>query len=201
MRTLAALAVTAALAAFAAAAHGDPGHDPYVSGRVAARVPGRNAADVVVRWQYGCMGDVYAPASFDWTLNLVRRFPRPERRSRLLSGTSRSGRTRVRLAPGRYDLVADPFECELDRFGWTAPEWGRPFVVPDYCTWERARPREIVPPGALVTGPLRLSTRERESAIALADGARARLERGACRTGGWRVRLLAGSVRVTAAPR
>jgi len=202
MRALAALAAATALAALAAAAKGDPGHDPYITGRVVERVAGRNAAEVAVRWGFGCLGDIYAPATFDWTLNLVRRLPRPERRTRLLAGSTKSGQTRLRLPPGKYDLVADPFECELDRFGWRAPEWGRPFVVPDYCSFERERPRGIVRPGTSVTATAatRLASREHESALTLQPGSRLRVERGACRTGGWRVRLLRGTVRVTARP-
>lgn len=135
---LAAVAVVLA-AAVGGTASGAPTRasvDTFITGKVVSRVPGKNLAVVDVVWDYKCLGDKLGDARFEWTLKLVRKEPRPERTTTLGKGTSKKGSLRVRLAPGGYLPLADPFFCETERgAGTDKPEAGAPFVVPDYCAW------------------------------------------------------------------
>ena len=202
------------LAGTAAAA---PLVDVYIRGVVTGRVPGRNAATVDIRWDFKCLGDRLGAATYSWTLKLVRRLPRPEHTRTLLTGTSKTGRTRVQLSPGRYEPVANPFRCETDRgAGSTDPEVGQAFVVPDYCAWTAAAPRgtvrleqagavkplangDAVRQGDTVVTAGRssvvLRSRGGKSSLRLSTGSRITVDRRHCgRRGGWKIIVSSGLV-------
>lgn len=167
-------AVAVAAATLAAGAGGAPARvsvDTYVTAKVVSRVPGKNMAVVDVNWAFKCLSDKLGEATYEWTIKLIRREPKPERTTTLGEGTSKKGTKRIRLAPGDYLPVADPYFCETERgAGSDKPEVGAPFVVPDYCAWSvatakgqvlleqgssvrRARPGATMRPGSSISVP------------------------------------------------
>jgi uncharacterized repeat protein (TIGR01451 family) len=215
LAALTTIILTLTLAASAASPGGFV--DIYIRGYPGKRVPGRNAAFVDIRWDFKCFADRLGPATYSWTLRVVRLLPKPEQTRTLMSGTSKSGSARVRLAPGRYEPRAEPFRCETERgAGSTEPEIGAQFVVPDYCPWtvtgvrgavtleraglvKRAAATDLVRPGdVLVTrrgGGIALRSREGGTTVALARSSRLTVDRAHCaRTGGWKLRLARGKV-------
>ncbi len=113
--------------------------DTYVTAKVGSRVPGKNLAVVDINWAFKCLSDKLGEATYEWTINLVRTDVKPERSSIVGKGTSKKGTKRVRLAPGQYIPVADPYFCETERgAGSDKPEVGAPFTVPDFCAWSVA---------------------------------------------------------------
>jgi len=191
--------------------------DIYIRGVVGGRVAGKNAAHVEIRWDYKCLGDRLGAATYDWTLKLVRRLPRPEQTRTVMSGTSKTGTTRVQLAAGRYEPLADPFRCQTDRgAGSTSPEVGQVFVVPDFCSWtvqslrglvrleQRGAVKALVKggavrPGETVVGGRRavvtLASRGGRSSLRLAGGPRVQVDPRHCGArGGWKLLVTAGSL-------
>jgi len=119
--------------------------DTYITGKVIGRVAGRNLATVKIAWAYKCLGDKLGDATYEWTLKLIRKQPRPERTTTLGGGTSKSGSKTVQLSAGQYLPVADPFLCETERgAGSDKPEVGASVVVPDYCAWSVTSTRGLV---------------------------------------------------------
>ena len=56
------------------------------------------------------------------------------------------------LAPGRWQLLGDPFLCETERgAGSTAAEVGQVVTVPDYCAWTVTSARGAVRGGGVGT--------------------------------------------------
>jgi hypothetical protein len=198
--------------ASAATAIADPGHEPYISGAVLQRVPGQNASNVAIRWNFSCLKDEFGDATYEYTVVLHRLQPLPEQMQTLTRATSRAGGYTLPLTPGRYRADADPFRCEtgINLFS-TSPEKGMPFVVPDYCAFTarllrgvvtvsgrrlfadgKVRPRDklVIPArGSVVLGD------ETSSEIRISDAAGAMLDRGTCATTpGWRWTLLRGTL-------
>ena len=194
--------------------------DIYIRGVVSGRAPGKNAANVEIRWDFKCLGDRLGAATYIWTLKVVRRVPKPEQTRTVATGTSKTGSTRVQLPPGRWEPIADPFRCQTDRgAGSTTPEVGSAFVVPDYCAWSVAAARgrvgleqrsavkalrkgDLVHAGGVAftsgRGSLVLASRGGKSTVRLAASSRVRVDARQCaRLGGWKLRLERG--RVTAA--
>ena len=124
-------------------AGGAASSDIYITGKVIARVPGKNMAAVRVAWDYKCLGE--DGGDYEWNLKLVRLQPLPEQTISLGSGTSERGVKMTRLAPGRYLPKSDPYFCETSRGqGYTKPELGGQFTVPDYCAWTVSSVRGLV---------------------------------------------------------
>ena len=222
MRRGVACAFVVCLAASIAGAAADaspyvPFVDYYITGEVAGRAPGKNAATVELKWDYKCLGDRLGPATFSWTLNLRHRAPGPVRTVTVVSGTSKSGSRRVVLPPGRWQPLADPFRCETERgAGSTTPEVGREFEVPDYCGWsvaastgratvERRGAVEAVRRGGSVTlgdvistsrrSSVELRDRTSSSALRIDASTRVSIDRRHCpRTGAWKVVVARGAV-------
>ena len=63
--------------------------DIYITGKVIARVPGKNMAAVRVSWDYKCLGE--DGGDYEWNLKLVRLQPLPEQTISLGSGTTERG--------------------------------------------------------------------------------------------------------------
>ena len=83
MRTVVvvALVVVGAVAVLAGSpASGAPDRasvDVYIRGKVIQRVPGKNVALVDISWDYKCFGDKLGDATYEWTLKVQRRQPKP----------------------------------------------------------------------------------------------------------------------------
>ena len=218
-RLWAPVVVTMVVVSLSGAAVASPLVDVYIRGAVLSRVPGKNAASVELRWDYKCLGDQLGAATYEWTLKVMRRLPRPERAITITLGTSKTGSRRVQLQPGRYEPLADPFRCQTERgAGSTAAELGAAFVVPDYCAWtvtsargqvgleQRGAVRALarggsVRPGELVftsgRASLALASRGGGSSLRLAARTRLRLDPSHCaRSSGWKFRLTGGSAQV-----
>lgn len=220
-------ALACAVAAVAAAsglaggqATGAPGAaaiDTYITGKVIGRVAGKNLSTVRVSWAYKCLGDKLGEATYEWTLNVIRKQPRPERTTALGGGTSKSGSKIVQLSAGQYLPVADPFLCETERgAGSDKPEAGAPFVVPDYCAWSVTSTRGVVqleqgavvraakvgsavgPGDGLVTpkgGVAALSSNGDDGTASVSGSSRVGVLAGACSTGGgWTLSVAQGAV-------
>jgi hypothetical protein len=224
MRLATTVAVTAAvLLGGALGASARSSVDIYIRGTIVSRVAGENAAIVDVRWDYKCLGDKLGEATYEWTLKAVRLQPKPETSTTLMRGTTKRGSIRVRLRPGFYSLVADPFICQTERgAGSTEPEIGKPLVVPDYCAWSVVRARGVVAveqrnavkrlaardlarAGDVVfteAGLVELTSYEGSSRVQLPARSRLRIDASLCgREGGWRLELEQGSVVLTVAER
>ena len=85
--------------------------DVYIRGNVIKRVPGKNIALVDISWDYKCFGDKLGDATYEWTLKVLRREPKPVKTMTLGTGTTKRGSTRTQLGPGSYLPTADPFLC------------------------------------------------------------------------------------------
>ena len=151
MRTVVvvALVVVGAVAVLAGSpASGAPDRasvDVYIRGKVIQRVPGKNVALVDISWDYKCFGDKLGDATYEWTLKVQRRQPKPVTTLTLGSGTTKRGSMRTQLGPGSYLPTADPFLCETERgAGNDQPEVGAPFTVPDFCAWSVTASRGTV---------------------------------------------------------
>ena len=119
--------------------------DVYIRGKVIQRVPGKNVALVDISWDYKCFGDKLGDATYEWTLKVQRRQPKPVTTLTLGSGTTKRGSMRTQLGPGSYLPTADPFLCETERgAGNDQPEVGAPFAVPDFCAWSVTASRGTV---------------------------------------------------------
>ena len=128
----------------------------------------------------------------------------------------------VTLPPGDYLPLSDPYECTTERgAGYSQPEIGAPFTVPDYCAWsvssvrgavqlehgsavKAAKPGSAAAPGdALVTpksGSASMSSLGKDGTLTLAGGSRLEVDKSQCRSkGGWLVRLGTGSATVAVA--
>lgn len=217
MRKVFALVVV--LLGLPAIAVAQPYVDIYIRGNVLGRVPGKNEGNVQIRWDYKCLGDQLGAATYTWTLKVVRKLPRPEVTRTLTTGTTKTGSMRARLAPGRWEPMAEPFRCVTDRgAGSTAPEVGAAFVVPDYCAWSvtsargqtgleqgqavralakggTVRPGDVAFSGG--SGSLALQSRGAGTTVTLGRSSRLRVDRRQCgRQGGWKLMLLTGSAAV-----
>lgn len=214
VRLVVALGVAACIVAAGAVAV-----DVYIKGEVVGRVPGKNAANVTIRWDFKCLGDKLGAATYEYTLVAVRQKPAPEQKVTIREDTTKKGSTRTVLGPGTWVLIADPFLCETERgAGSTQPEVGAPVVVPDYCSWtvrratgavevqvgaavKRGRPGAAVPQGGTVATPAgggaTLQTAGADASAALGPGTTLGVERGSCATrGGWRLSLARGTTAV-----
>jgi hypothetical protein len=119
--------------------------DVYIRGNVIKRVPGKNIALVDISWDYKCFGDKLGDSTYEWTLKVLRREPKPVKTTTLGTGTTKRGSTRTQLGPGSYLPTADPFLCETERgAGNDQPEIGAPFTVPDFCSWSVTASRGTV---------------------------------------------------------
>ena len=119
--------------------------DVYIRGNVIKRLPGKNIAVVDISWDYKCFGDKLGDATYEWTLKVQRREPKPVKTMTLGTGTTKRGSTRTQLGPGSYLPTADPFLCETERgAGNDQPEIGAPFAVPDFCAWSVTASRGTV---------------------------------------------------------
>ncbi len=117
--------------------------DIYITGKVIARVAGKNMAAVRVAWDYKCLGE--DGGDYGWNLKLVRLQPLPEQTISLGSGTTERGVKMTRLAPGQYLPKSEPYFCETSRGqGFNKPELGGQFTVPDYCAWTVSSVRGLV---------------------------------------------------------
>ena len=178
---LAALVALVAAAALVTGASGAPDRvtvDTYVTAKVVSRVPGKNLAVVDINWAFKCLSDKLGDATYEWTINLVRRDVKPERSSVVGKGTSKKGTKRIRLAPGDYIPVADPFFCETERgAGSDKPEVGAAFVVPDYCAWSvaTAKGRVLLEQGPSVRLAKRGATVRPGDSVAVPSGGSASL--------------------------
>jgi hypothetical protein len=122
-----------------------PSVDIYMGGRVIKRVPGKNVAVVEIFWDYKCFGDKLGDSTYEWTLKVLRRQPKPVKTMTLGTGTTKRGSMRTQLGPGSYLPTADPFLCETERgAGNDQPEIGAPFTVPDFCAWSVTASRGAV---------------------------------------------------------
>jgi len=194
--------------------------DVYIFGKVLERVPGRNRARVEVRWAFKCLGDKLGEATYEWTLVASTLGEDPARKVTLRSGTTKTGSLTTALAPGRWQLRAEPFLCETERgAGSTAPEVGQVVDVANYCAWRltkargaveveagsavrRGRPgMSIAPPAAVATpalGSASLETAARELAVTAGRSTELEVRRGACTAAGPSVTLQAGSLQAVA---
>ena len=119
--------------------------DVYIRGNVIKRVPGQNLALVDISWDYKCFGDKLGDSTYEWTLKILRRQPKPVKTMTLGTGTTKRGSMRTQLGPGSYLPTADPFLCETERgAGNDQPEIGAPFTVPDFCAWSVTASRGTV---------------------------------------------------------
>jgi hypothetical protein len=216
---LLAVAALGTLASVAAASSERRTVDVYVTGKVTAGVPGKNASRVEVRWDFKCLGDKLGEATYEWTLVASTIGAASPRTVTLQKGTSKSGRLTTVLTPGRWQLRADPFLCETERgAGSTSPEVGQVVDVPDRCAWLVTRARGVVEadagavvrrarvgasltPATVVTTPagasIDLKTAGGEASLALAGGSRLVVDRATC-GGGPKATISAGSVKATA---
>ncbi|MDQ5821319.1 MAG: hypothetical protein M3540_07765 [Actinomycetota bacterium] len=197
--------------------------DYYITGKVLSRISGRNRARVELRWDFKCLGDRLGAATFEWSLKVVRRQPKPEQTVQIRTGTTKTGAFRSSLGPGLYEPLAEPFRCETDRgAGSTTPEVGRSFVVPDYCAWIVATPRgqvqieqpravktakagDTVRPGDVVVARARSSLALRsgggESALKVGAASRLAVDPRYCgRQGGWKLDLASGTLAAQVKP-
>ena len=196
--------------------------DIYIWGTVLGRAKGSDASVVQLRWAYKCLGDKLGYATFDWNLKLERDAPLPKKTTLIARGTSKRGQMNVTLPPGDYLPLSDPYECTTERgAGYSQPEIGAPFTVPDYCAWsvsavrgavqlehgsavKAAKPGSAAAPGdALVTpksGSASMSSLGKDGTLTLAGGSRLEVDKSQCRSkGGWLVRLETGSATVAVA--
>jgi hypothetical protein len=194
-----------------------PASDIYIWGSVQQRVPGKHLAVVQMKWAYKCLGDKLGSATYDWTLKVRRRQPLPETVTTLGHGTSKFGTLTVTLPPGDYLPFSDPYFCETDRgAGYSKPEVGAPFTVPDYCAWtvsaargfvqlERGSAVKLVKPGTTVTpgdllatpkgGSAALASVGRDGTVAVAAASQLVVDGKQCAAkGGWRIQLSRGGL-------
>jgi hypothetical protein len=197
--------------------------DTYITGKVIGRIPGRNLALVEIAWAYKCLGDKLGESTYQWTLKLVRRAPKPERTTTLGEGTTKKGSMRLRLPPGQYLPIADPFFCETERgAGSDKPEVGAPFEVPDYCAWkvtaakgevqlETGAAVKLAKAGSSVRPGETIVTPAAGSATLVSNGADGQVvtgvstrlgvsAKGCSGKGAWRLQLSGGSVTATVPP-
>lgn len=218
---LALLAAVVALAAWAGTASARTETDIYIFGTVAGKAAGKNAARVVIRWDFKCLGDKLGEATYEYTLVASTLGEEPARKATFTAGTSKRGTLTALLAPGRWQLRGDPFLCETERgAGSTTAEVGQVVTVPDYCAWtptsvrgavevgtgasvRRARSGVSVSPPATISTPARaaasLTTPGREASVSAGPSTSLQLVRGAC-GGGPSMTLASGSVTVAASP-
>ena len=213
----------AAACVLAGSASSRSASDIYIWGTVLGRAKGSDASVVQLRWAYKCLGDKLGYATFDWNLKVERDAPLPKKTTLIAHGTSKRGQMNVTLPPGDYLPFSDPYECTTERgAGYSQPEIGAPFTVPDYCAWsvsavrgtvqlehgsavKAAKPGSAAAPGdALVTpkaGARRRRRRSRRTGrLTLAGGSRLEVDKSQCRSkGGWLLRLDSGSATVAVA--
>lgn len=193
--------------------------DTYVTAKVVSRVPGKNLAVVDINWAFKCLSDKLGDATYEWTIKLIRKDPKPERTTTVGEGTTKNGTKRIRLAPGQYLPVADPYLCETERgAGSDKPEVGAPFAVPDYCAWSvatakgqvlleqgssvrAAKPGATVRPGASISVPGGGSATLRSNAVdgtlAAAASSSVALSSQCAGKSAWALQLKQGSITVS----
>jgi hypothetical protein len=217
------LAIGAGVAAVVAALAGSAASsDIYITGKVLGRVPGQNAANVRIAWDYKCLGE--DGGDYEWTLKVVRTQPLPEKTTVLGTGTAERGERSVKLTPGRYLPTSNPYLCETTRGqGFDKPEIGAPFTVPDYCAWtvtsvrglvqhehgsavKVARPGSSIAQGdAIVTprsGKAVLQSVAGDGKLTLSGGSRLEVDAKYCPgKSGWKLFLAQGAVSATVRPR
>ncbi len=212
----------AAACVLAGAASSRSTSDIYIWGTVLGRAKGSDASVVQLRWAYKCLGDKLGYATFDWNLKVERDAPLPKKTTLIAHGTSKRGQMNVTLPPGDYLPFSDPYECTTERgAGYSQPEIGAPFTVPDYCAWsvstgprhrpararlgrKAAKPGSAAAPGdALVTpksGSASAASLAKDGTVTLAGGSRLEVDKSQCQAkGGWLLRLAAGSATVAVA--
>jgi hypothetical protein len=206
------LAVVAAALVCAGSAAADAGHEPYLVGSVLSRIPGQNAAQVRLNWNFYCLAGQYGDGTYTYTVVIRKLQPKPETTTPLLRATTRSGTHLVQLRPGQYRVDADPYRCEAGiGLSSSVPEKGLPFVVPDYCTFVadtlggrvtsagkplyaegRVRPGNVV---AVSKGGRAVLFDEGETRVTIGGATTVRLEKAACATTpGWRWTLTSGTL-------
>lgn len=212
----------AAACVLAGSASSRSASDIYIWGTVLGRAKGSGSSVVQLRWAYKCLGDKLGYATFDWHLKVERDAPLPKKTTPIAHGTSKRGQMNVTLPPGDYLPFSDPYECTTERgAGYSQPEIGAPFTVPDYCAWsvstvrgtvqlehgsavKAAKPGSAAAPGdALVTpktGSASASSLAKDGTVTLAGGSRLEVDKSQCRSkGGWLLRLDSGSATVAVA--
>ena len=108
-------------------------------------MPGQDRRARRYLWDYKCFGDKLGDSTYEWTLKILRRQPKPVKTMTLGTGTTKRGSMRTQLGPGSYLPTADPFLCETERgAGNDQPEIGAPFTVPDFCAWSVTASRGTV---------------------------------------------------------
>ena len=193
--------------------------DVYIRGNVIKRVPGKNSALVDISWDYKCFGDKLGDATYEWTLKVLRRQPKPLKTTTLSNGTTKRGSMRTQLGPGLYLPMADPFLCETERgAGNDQPEIGAPFTVPDFCAWsvttsrgavqleqgaavKLAKPGTTVRPGnSIVTprgGSASLDSNGKDGTAAVGASSSIGVDAKQCAaTGAWKLRLARGAASI-----
>ncbi len=212
----------AAACVLAGSASSRSASDIYIWGTVLGRAKGSDASVVQLRWAYKCLGDKLGYATFEWNLKVERDAPLPKKSTLIAHGTSKRGQMNVTLPPGDYLPYSDPYECTTERgAGYSQPEIGASFVVPDYCAWsvstvrgtvqlehgsavKAAKPGSAAAPGdALVTpkaGAASAASLAKDGTVTLAGGSRLEVDRSQCHAkGGWVLRLDSGSATVAVA--
>ena len=151
MRTVVvvALVVVGAVAVLAGSpASGAPDRasvDVYIRRKVIQRVPGKNVALVDISWDYKCFGDKLGDATYEWTLKVQRRQPKPVTTTDTRDRDDEAWQHAHPARPGSYLPTADPFLCETSAVRvTTSPRSERPFTVPDFCAWSVTASRGTV---------------------------------------------------------
>ena len=216
-----AVAVSVAVVVVLGLAAAASASDTYIFGKVLGRVPGKNLANVQIRWAFKCLGDKLGAATYEWNITAFRLQPKPTTSTFIEKGTSKTGSLETTLGPGQYQLRSDPYSCVTERgAGFNRPEVGQTILVPDYCAWNLTGARgrlqleqgtavrlakngDVVRPGdSLVTpkgGSATLATPAGDATAAILGSSRVEVDAKHCAaTGGWKLSLGEGSVTAVA---